>query len=275
MIYIIDSDVNSAEIVRPYYQYNYFQNVQYEYDIQDSVLTIGINIIYPDYLNLNDKSFSIKIPIDKYAGQYIVIKILKETKELLNEQEDSMIMIPIFQYPVLDFNCANLYSKGYDEKDRGSERFVSLYITKDGQDIYIHPFFRLNNRIYNNTKFTHIEKPLINSNHIGMLLSSCQEFRDYYNKWCIKKETIDPTVDISKSASYLEAEIDVLYKIIELLLEKTEIDASEYQPVIDAVARHNVLDIKNINKLNSELDEDKEHVRKIQEMFYKEAYEEQ
>lgn len=272
MIYIIDSDINSAETMRPYYQYHYFQNVQYEYTLQDNVLIISINIVYPDHFNLENKTFDIEIPVDKYAGQYIVIKILKELKELI-QQDNSIIMMPIFLYPVLDFNCANVYSKGYSEKDRGSERFVSLYITKNMQDIYIHPFFRLNNRIYDNTKFTHIEKPLIDSNHIEMLLSSCQEFRDYYNKWCIKKETIDPTVDVSKSASYLEAEIDVLYKIIELLLEKTEIDASEYQPVIDAVARHNVLDIKNINKLVSEIDEDKANVRKRQEMFYKEAYE--
>lgn len=268
MIHIIDATESSFAYLKEYLKTNQFSDVSYRYTLQDDILTLSIQIIYPEHVDLEPEVFSVPIDIKQYAGKYITVKILHD---MIPRENNSRLDIK-YLYPVIDFAYNNFYSNGYVPKDMGSKRFASLYITKDGNDVYLHPFYRMHSNRIAQEGFDYTEADLGDENHIQMLLGACPEFVAYIEKWQLKKDLLDPIVDISKSAAYLEAEVDTLYKIIGLLLKNTEIDVSEYQPIIDAVERHNVLDIKNINKLVAEIDEDKENIRRQQESYYDKAY---
>lgn len=268
MIHIIDATESSFAYLKNYLSNNQFSDVSYRYNLQDGVLTLSIQIIYPEHINLDPALFSIPIDIQQYAGKYITVKILHD---MVPRVDNGGLDIKYLS-PALDVTYNNLYSNGYVAKDMGSKRFMTLYITKDGNDIYLHPFYRMHSNKIVEEGFDYIEADITDENHMQLLLDACPEFADYIDKWNLKKNLLDSAIDVSKSAAYLEAEVDALYKIIGLLLKNTEIDVSEYQPIIDAVERHNVLDIKNIDKLVAEIDEDKENIRRRQENYYDKAY---
>lgn len=268
MIYIIDATENSVAHIKNFYQENYFKNVSYRCSLNDDILTLSIQINYPDNVNFEPEIFSVPIDIKQYAGKYITVRLIHDIIPI-EEEHRSVIK---FLYPVANVTYNNLYSYGYVPKDNGSRRFAILYITKDGKNIYLHPFYRIHSNKIEQEGFGYIEVDVDDSNHIKTLLDACPEFAEYISKWNIKKDLLDATIDVSKSAAYLEAEIDALYKIVGLLLKDTEINVSEYQPIIDAVERHNVLDIKNMDKLVAEIDEDKENIRRQQENYYDKAY---
>lgn len=267
MIYIIDATESSVANFKDYYERNLFSNISYRCALDDDVLTLSVQMNYPEFVDFEPVLFSVPIDLKQYAGKYITMKIVYDT---IPDGNGSVIK---FLYPTVDVAYNNLYSYGYIPKDNGSLRFVSLYITKNGQDIYLHPFYRLHSNRISEEGFDYIEANLVDSDHIRLLINACPEFAAYIDKWNLKKNVLDSTIDVSKSAAYLEAEVDTLYKIIGLLLKNTEVDVSEYQPIIDAVERHNVLDIKSMSKLVAEIDEDKENIRKQQENYYDKAYE--
>jgi len=262
MIYIINAANNNNN--------SNFKDISYQYLIQNNELNIVLQINYPDESYLPSDTFSVSINIDQYAGKYITIRLIRDFIPIKNGKTYSMFQK--FLEPLINFDYSNLYDVGYSIKDIGSLRFLSLYITKNKQDIYIHPFFYINPDSINKDGYQYIEKEMINSDHLSMLTSSCQELREYIEKWNMKKFILNPNIDISKSATYLETEVDTLYKIINILLDKIKIDVSEYQPIIDAVERNNVLNIKNLEKLVSEIDEDKQNIRKQQKIYYDKAY---
>lgn len=268
MIYIVDATESSVAYMDKYYKNNNFSNVSYRCALDDDILTLSIQIDYPEHVKFEPVLFSIPIDTKQYAGKYLTVKIISD----LIPREDDMGLEMKFLYPVIDVTYNNLYSDGYVAKDIGSKRFATIYITKDCENVYIHPFYRIHSNRIAEEGFEYIEVDIEDTNHIQTLIEACPEFAEYINKWNLKKDVLDSTIDVSKSAAYLEAEVDALYKIIGLLLKNTEVDVSEYQPIIDAVERHNVLDIKNMDKLVEEIDEDKENIRKQQENYYEKAY---
>ena len=273
MIYIVDATEESVDKINYLNKKFLLNDVSYQYIIENNILTIILQITPAEGSGLERNTFFVPIDIDLYAGQYMYIRLIQDVHIVLNENDsEDFATFKKLIYPSIEFNYSNLYDDGYITKDGASTRFLSLYITKDKQDIYIHPFFRFHSNAVDQEGYRYIEKDIIDSDHLAMMTSSCQELKDHIDKWNLKKNTLDPNIDISKSATYLETEVDALYKIIGILLEKTKTDVPEYQPIIEAVERHNVLNIKSLNKLVAEIDEDKQNIRKQQEVYYDKAY---
>ena len=85
-----------------------------------------------------------------------------------------------------------------------------------------------------------------------------------------KRYHIGNHIDINNSASYLENEVDLLYKIIEILINKLGIDIGEdYRNIIQQISDLNVLSYKTPEKILDEILTDKTATRKTLNNYYK------
>lgn len=84
-----------------------------------------------------------------------------------------------------------------------------------------------------------------------------------------KRNNIGNYIDINDSASYLENEIDILYKIIEILISKLGIDIGEdYKNIIQQISHLNILSYKTPEKILDEILTNKTAVRKTLNNYY-------
>lgn len=85
------------------------------------------------------------------------------------------------------------------------------------------------------------------------------------NIWLAKKESVGDTLDVKSSVSYLESQIDILYKII----ENSGIDISNYKEIFDAVDKTSCLKVKDNAHIVNELLTNKQLVRTRQKIYRK------
>ena len=142
---------------------------------------------------------------------------------------------------------------------------ASMFITDD--TIYVVPRIRLTStsNIFDNSE--HIDTSFENLTPQKVLFNFCSEAKAIAEKWHAKKIYLGD-IDVNSSISYLENQVDVLYKIIEKIVEKTGVDVSEYKDVLDAVENSSSLKVNTIEKITSKLNRDKALVRHCQEEYY-------
>lgn len=109
----------------------------------------------------------------------------------------------------------------------------------------------------------------------GFFCRYSQEYADLFNDWKLKYSNITGMTSISDSVAYLEEEVDLLYKILNVLLTRfsSEIDISEYKELLDTINSNSVINIKSKDKILNDLKTHKNRVRNLQENYYKEKYE--
>ena len=273
MIHIIDSKKKLEEEDRRFE--NLLSDVNYDYTLINNSLTISFELFYIDR-NTPPQFFKQELNIEQYSGKFIIISLIMDDHwiEVYNNNNIQYKKVRMFEYPIINFTCANIYDPGYMFKDPCSKRCAAVYITKDSKDIYIYPFCKFHSNKKEAEGFTYLEKDISGNNRCSLMESTCKEYGKYRQKWNIKKKILYPTVDISKSAAYLEAEVDLLYKIIGTIVSENNIDISQYKDILDAIEKHNVLNIKSPEKIASEIEEDKGNVRKRQNEYYEELYKE-
>lgn len=145
---------------------------------------------------------------------------------------------------------------------------VRFYITDDLQNMYIYLY-------YNDTSTDTLGNLPIESVDLGvnysvdeLFFSKCSEIHEKMTKWNAKIDLQNKVNDYN-SISYLEGQLDVLYKIVEKLIEKTGTDVSEYKELLDSVDSNSVLTLKDIKVVTGDILDDKSNVRKAQTEYYK------
>lgn len=144
---------------------------------------------------------------------------------------------------------------------------VRFYITDDLQDMYIYLY-------YNDTSTTTLgDLPIetvdlgVNSSVDELFFSKCPEIQEKMTGWNAKID-LQNRVNAYNSISYLEGQLDVLYKIVEKLIEKTGTDVSEYQELLNSVDTNSVLTLKDVKVVTKDILNDKSNVRKAQTEYY-------
>ena len=92
--------------------------------------------------------------------------------------------------------------------------------------------------------------------------------RSIRDAWLLKQEIIGNIVDTSKSITYLESQIDILYKCVQKLMIAANIDNTDFNDIFAAVNENSVLAIKGTDKILDEIRTDKARIREIQKEYY-------
>ena len=145
--------------------------------------------------------------------------------------------------------------------------FAALYIAQNG-DVYIIPRWRLTQ---NSNKFEGCEYSEVQfkgRTPQQVLFEVVPETAVIPKPWKIKKETLGDSIDPRTSITYLENQVDVLYKIIELLISATNIDVSQYREILDAVDTYSTLNINSTEKILNKINRDKAFIRQKQKEYH-------
>jgi hypothetical protein len=162
-----------------------------------------------------------------------------------------------------DISVLRKYSNVDDPYISGSSvgefSFARVYFGND--TIYVIPRFN-----FKDTYTTNGETILMDFNGKSsqeVLFTISPSALNIRNKWVVKKESVGDMLDVKSSISYLESQVDLLYKII----EKSGIDISEYKNIFDAVDRTSCLKVKDENHIINEMLTNKQLVRTRQELY--------
>lgn len=98
----------------------------------------------------------------------------------------------------------------------------------------------------------------------GWLLNKCPNLAERYTK-LKKKASMLNNVDLYRSVSYLEAQVDLLTRIVLKLTEGQDIEG---RSVLMKADENSVLGIKPSEALLLEFTENKKYIREIQEKYY-------
>lgn len=145
--------------------------------------------------------------------------------------------------------------------------YATVFITDD--IVYIVPRVRLtlNSNKFDNSEYTSIDFGEKTTQQV--LFEYVPEAKTVQDKFFIKKEALGDSIDPYSSISYLENQVDVLYKIIDKLIDKTGIDVSEYSGILSEVAVNSSLNINSLEKTESKIHKGKSYIRKRQEAYYR------
>ena len=145
--------------------------------------------------------------------------------------------------------------------------YATIFITDD--ITWIIPRVRLTNTSnkFDNSEYS--EEYFGTRTTQQVLFSHCPEAKLISDKWYVKKEALSDSIDVNTSISYLENQVDVLYKILNKLIEKTGIDVSEYQDIINSVDKNSSLNINSLEKVNNKISKNKKHIRDRQKVYYR------
>jgi hypothetical protein len=145
--------------------------------------------------------------------------------------------------------------------------FATLYIANNG-DVYIIPRWRLTHTSNKFDGCDYSEVAFNGRTPQEILFELVPETVDITKAWYIKKETLGDSIDTRTSVTYLENQVDVLYKIIEKLIAATNIDVSEYADILDAVDKTSVMNINSIEKIVNKINRDKKYIRTKQKEYH-------
>ena len=222
-------------------------------------VTITYNAEWYDNMTENtDETFSAIINKKLYAGQLLSIALLRAQAHTT-------------------FNRININTK-YNKLIPPLSKFVdprvfttmSIWVPKNvtTTPILILPHTKTTENGNRIEGFEYEIVDLIDRDPQTTLISKVEEAGSKVEKWYLKKQTVCDLIDPYDSLSYLEGQIDVLSKIINMLIEKTGLNVEEYQEILDSIDRYSVINVKTLDKINSEIATDKAKVRSIQKEYY-------
>jgi hypothetical protein len=96
------------------------------------------------------------------------------------------------------------------------------------------------------------------------LMQESAWFKELVRKTQIKSGLIKNT-DVYRSVSYLEAQVDVLTKLVLALAADKDLDGYS---LLEEAAKYSVLNIKPTSAVMQEFSENKKHMRELQEAYY-------
>lgn len=151
--------------------------------------------------------------------------------------------------------------------DNNINNLIRFYITDDMQDLYVYFYYYNQNEteIADTTIIDLESDKYYSADHA--FVSNCPELQKKMPYWNAKVDLQNKVVALN-SISYLEDQVDILYKIIQLLIKKTGVDISEYQDILNSIETNNVVSLKSISAIKKDIDEDKANVRKAQKEYY-------
>ncbi len=231
-----------------------------EYNVKE---TTDIVSFYFKVIDMNDSTkiyYDNTVNINKrdYAGGIYTI-----TLDFRDRDNPSLMLIPHL--------TKRNSGIGRYMTDNNINNLIRFYITDDMQDLYVYFY-------YYNQNETEIAGAAIidiepdkyySANHA--FVSNCPELQKKMPYWNAKVDLQNKVVAFN-SISYLEDQVDILYKIIQLLVEKTDIDISEYQDILNSIETNNVVNLKSISVIKKDIDEDKANVRKAQKEYYEQIH---
>ena len=228
-------------------------NLTFDYDDEYVYVTSHVSYITKPFID----TFTVSINRELYKSQIIMITLLRAN---FDSKLENMVFSPKF----------NLTNGGYyHEVTPKLVNIASVWIPETlDKDIVVVPHIRIDK--FNDTdKVSYSEINLVDDNPQKTLLSLVPEAYNKKDIWYLKHQHIKSLIDPLSSIAYLEDQVDILYKIINILLEKTNTDVSEYKQILDTVDQYSVSKIKSLDKINSEIKEDKSKIRAIQKEYYK------
>ena len=145
--------------------------------------------------------------------------------------------------------------------------YATVFITDD--TVWIIPRVRLtiNSNKFDNCEYS--EEDFGDKTTQQVLFDHCPEAKAVADKWYIKKEALSDSIDVNSSISYLENQVDVLYKILDQLIEKTGIDVEEYKDIMNEVNVNSSLTVNSLEKVASKISKNKKQIRDRQKAYYR------
>lgn len=144
----------------------------------------------------------------------------------------------------------------------------TLYISEDNT-VWIVPRIRLSENSHKFDNCEYSEEVFGERTTQQVLFEHCPEAKIVADKWYIKKEALSDSIDVNSSISYLENQVDVLYKILNKIIEKTGIDVSEYQEILTEVERASSLNINTLTDVKDKINKNKGYIRGRQQAYYR------
>lgn len=245
-------------VFRPSKQSMYNIYADFNIEENDDRYVINISVHNRDEKGEIDFKSDIDIVKEDYKGGVYSVRLFSWT----NGADPSNLVITTSRN-------GKILSVGNEKDSSGQYTLLKFYITDDMKDIYIYTTkCDINEEYFGNIRLEHIDtgrKYVYNST--SLLASVCDELNEKLKKW-LPKRVLQSTLSTNTSLSYMEGQIDVLYKIIGKLIEKTGIDVSEYQKVLDAVEQESSVNLKGVNSIADDMIKEKGFVRKEQRRYY-------
>lgn len=233
-------------------------------------LTVSIHV---ESINDEKKDFTYNIDKERYKGKSLALKAFEFCTESRKSLANQPIINPAYIQTDIDPHDITPYSSAY-------MKFAKIFIPKDYTNNPILCQLRIdipNEDILtvNSDKYELNKLDYTTMNVDGFFCRYSQEYRDLFNDWKLKYSNITGMTSISDSVAYLEEEVDLLYKILNVLLTRfsSEIDVSEYKELLDTINSNSVINVKSKEKILDDLKTHKNRVRDLQENYYKEKYE--
>ncbi len=237
--------------------YNFYE------DNKDIYCEVFIQYSGDPELDTNHASFQTVINKEIYRGQIIMISLYRES-----QLSDRFTKIA--------------YSAKYNKlsgtlstpRDLAKFNAATVWIPYDvNEPIIILPQIRTKpegNRI-EGLDYEEIE--LVNKDTAQLTLFTLSEdAKMKKDLWELKKQYISDLIDPYETITYLEGQVDVLSKVINIILDKTGIDAGEYKEILKTIDDNNVISVKPLDRINSELLTSKHKVRNLQKEYYIKRY---
>jgi hypothetical protein len=233
---------------------NPYRDIIFSITESDTVLTLSFDLIN----NYGKKIHTIISEVNKQDNAD------KITTIVMSEKSGSITSKIVNNYTKIGFTSADY------QQDYGDINLARLYISEDMKDVCIYLYFPAPN-VLGCTNIEVKDDPAISSFY---LFQYCESAKKIYDNWMTKQTIIGNPIDMSKSITYLESQVDILYKILNSIVAKTNIDVSEFKSVIDAIDANSVLNIKTQDKIVEELNTDKAEIRRLQKQYYESKHNE-
>ena len=232
---------------------NNVSNVVYSANEDNKHLYVNITIEYSDDTS---KEFNVAIDKNLFSDNILTVALLKTT---INSKFHSIVF-------------DTKYSQVYGYYSRGSDfnlfNAASIWISSSTTDTTIVPHVKINGNWGTSENLEYNQIDFVDNDPQTTLLSLVPDAQHKKDIWFLKKRYIQNLLDPYESIAYLEGQVDVLSKVINLLIEKTGLDVGEYKTVLEDIDKHTVIDVKTLDKIKSEISKDKANVRNIQRAYY-------
>ena len=250
-------DKKEVQVISPNSSISPVVDVVYNFTEDENNLFATLVITYEDrYEDRYESSFNVTIDKKLFSDKILTIALLGR---------DSYGRFKDIVFDPKYHQVYGFYSRGTDSNLFNA---ASIWIPSDNTPITIVTHIRTNDHTseINNSEYNVID--FVDNDPQTTLLSLVPEALAAKNRWFLKKKYIQNLLDPYESIAYLEGQVDVLSKIIGILIEKTGVDVGDYKTILQDIDKNNVIDVKTLDKIRSELSEDKAKVRNIQKAYY-------
>lgn len=151
--------------------------------------------------------------------------------------------------------------------DGNTVNLVRFYITESMNDVYVFLYVvDADTQETNGLKIEEVPCGILKSS-TRALMSQCPELKSKFEYWKLRYE-LKLNLDVSNTITYLENQIDVLYQVVEKLIQKANLDVSEYAEILNAVKINSVTTVKSNESIRDDIVKDKSNVREAQKVYY-------